>query len=466
MDLMRHHDLIIIGTGSGNTIANKSLRHLDIGIIEESTFGGTCINVGCVPTKMFVHTADIARQVEDSARFGIDAHVDKVRWPDIRDRIFGRIDPISVSGESYRENGPNTTFYDDHAEFVGPRHLRLSSGTELTADRIVIAAGSRPMIPDIEGLDELAASRVHTSDTIMRIDDVPESLAILGGGVIAAEMAHVFSSFGTQVTIVARSERMLRDEDDDVSAAFTAIASDTWDVRRSRIAERVEAAASGVRVHLQTPEGRRDPDPVEAEILLIATGRISNADRLDVQAAGIDLHEDGRIVVDDFQRTTADGVFALGDVSSRWQLKHVANHEARVVRHNLKNPHQLTRADHRFVPQAVFSHPQVASVGTTERELVAAGTPYVSNTVQYGDVAYGWAMEDPTGFVKVLADPGTGLILGAHLLGPDASSLIQPLIQAMSFDLTAHTMARGQYWIHPALAEVVENAVLGLPLER
>jgi mycothione reductase len=469
MDGMRHHDLIIVGTGSGNTIANKRLRHLDIGIVEESTFGGTCINVGCIPTKMFVRAADVAADADDSRRLGVDAHVDKVRWADIRDRIFGRIDTFAVSGREYRENGPNTTFYPEHAEFVGPRRLRLASGDEITADRVVLAAGSRARIPEIDGLDDLGAvgdQRVHTSDTIMRIDELPPSLVILGGGSIAAEMAHVFAAFGTRVTVVARSPHMLRHEDHDVAEAFTAVVSQRWDVRRSRTAHRVEAAGPGVRLHLHDTPGRVDPQHAEGDLLLIATGRIPNSDRLNLDAAGIVTHEDGRVVVDEHQRTTAQGVFALGDLSSPWQLKHVANHEARVIHHNLLHPDAMVRADHRFVPHAVFSQPQVASVGSTERDLAAAGRPYVVGTRKYADVAYGWALEDTTGFAKVLAEPETGLLLGAHIMGPQASSIIQPLIQAMSFELPAHEVARGQYWIHPALPEVVENALLALPLPR
>jgi mycothione reductase len=459
---MRHHDLVIVGTGSGNTIANRQLRHLDIGIVEHSTFGGTCINVGCIPSKMFVHTADLATSTKDSGRFGIDAHVDKVRWIDIRDRIFGRIDPTTEAARRYREEGANTTFYAEHAEFVGRRRLRLASGEDIDAERVVVAAGSRPVIPEIEGFDRVSKHLVHTSDTIMRIDDVPESMVILGGGTIAAEMAHVFSALGTRVSVIARSARLLRVEDDAVSKAFTSIASSRWEVQTSRLAHRIAETGSGVRVHLVDALGRVDPRPVDAELLLVATGRTSNADQLNVDAAGIVTHEDGRIVVDEFQRTTADGVFALGDVSSDWQLKHVANHEARIVRHNLLHPDDMIKVDHRFVPHAVFTHPQVASVGKTERDLVDSNTAYLSSTREYADVAYGWAMEDNTGFVKVLADPDSGQLLGAHLIGPESSSLIQPLIQAMSFGLPVDQMARGQYWIHPALAEAVENALLGL----
>jgi len=169
-------------------------------------------------------------------------------------------------------------------------------------------------------------------------------------------------------------------------------------------------------------------------------------------------------VLDDQQRTTADGIFALGDVCSHQQLKQVANHEMRVVQHNLLYPDSMIDADHRFVPHAVFSEPQVASVGLTEQQAEERGIRYVTAIQDYGSIAYGWAMEDTEHFAKLLADPDTGQLLGAHLIGPQASSLIQPLIQAMSFGLPAHQLARGQYWIHPAMAEVVENALLALPL--
>ncbi len=196
--------------------------------------------------------------------------------------------------------------------------------------------------------------------------------------------------------------------------------------------------------------------------MLVATGRVPNADRLEVSASGVTTHPDGRVVVDAQQRTAVSGIWALGDVSSKHQLKHVANHEARVVQHNLLDPEHPIRSDHRFVPHAIFSSPQIASVGKTENDLLASGTPYVSGIEGYDAIAYGWAMEDTTGFAKVLADPVSGLLLGAHIMGPQASSVIQPVIQAMHFGLPASEMAHGQYWIHPAMPEVVENALLKL----
>jgi mycothione reductase len=176
------------------------------------------------------------------------------------------------------------------------------------------------------------------------------------------------------------------------------------------------------------------------------------------------VHDDGRIVVDEYQRTTVDRIWALGNVCSPYQLKHVSNHEARVVAHNLARPDDLVAADHRYVPSAVFTHPQLATVGLTEEQAREQGLDYVRAVQAFGDVAYGWAMEDTTGMAKVLADRTTGRLLGAHLMGPHSSSLIQPLVHAMSFGQAARDVAQGQYWIHPALAEVVENALLSVPV--
>ena len=216
-------------------------------------------------------------------------------------------------------------------------------------------------------------------------------------------------------------------------------------------------------VDVEGPDGAAT---LTADVLLLATGRIPNGDGLDLDTTGVALDDDGYVVVDEHQQTGRPGIFALGDVSSHHQLKHVANHEARVVQHNLLHPEAMVAADHRYVPHAVFSSPQVASVGLTEEEAFAQGVGYVVGQTAYASTAYGWAMgETGDHVVKVLADPATGLLLGAHLIGPDASSLIQPLIQAMSFGLAAPDVARGQYWIHPAMAEVVENALLALPLD-
>ena len=458
----RHHDLVVIGTGSGNSLVTPELNHLDIGLVEKGTFGGTCLNVGCIPTKMFVLPADRVLEARDAARLGVDVDGVRADWPRIRDRIFGRIDPISHGGEEWREKARNVTLYREQARFVGPMTLDTGTGVTVTADRWVIAAGGRPRLLDVDGLDRVDPDRgVHTSDTIMRMDRLPERVAIVGGGFIAAEFAHILDGLGARVTWLHRGGRLLSPEDHSVSQAFTQIASERYDVRLHTTI----TAAGRVEDHWSlTTRSSLDADDVVVEVdaVLLAVGRVPNTDLLDVDAAGLTCHDDGRLVVDAEQQTVVDGVYALGDVSSDWQLKHVANHEMRVVKHNLLHPHDPIESDHRFVPHAVFTHPQIASFGKTEQELQEAGAHYLSYEQRVGDVAYGWALEDTTGFCKVIVDPDTMQLIGAHLMAPQASSLIQPLIQAAHFGQRADDIAKGQYWIHPALAEVVENALMGL----
>jgi mycothione reductase len=453
-------DLAIIGTGSGNTILDERYAEMSVAISEQGVFGGTCLNVGCIPTKMFVYAADVAQIAREAPRFGVDAHVDDVRWPDIVSRIFGRIDPLSLGGENYRRSSPNVTVFDSHTRFGASRDgryvLQTDSGDEFTAEKVVIAAGSRVVIPPAIAN---CGVEYYTSNTIMRIPELPEHLVIVGGGFVAAEFAHIFCALGTRVTLVIRGGTLLKGHDDTVMMRFTDIAAKKWEIRSH--VEVIGARQDGRGITLML----NDESTLHADALLVATGRVPNGDLLDADRAGVDV-KNGRVVVDEYQRTCARGIFALGDVSSQYMLKHVANHEARVVRHNLlqdwDDTEALVASDHRFVPSAVFTDPQIASVGLTENQARAKGFKVGVKVQDYSDVAYGWAMEDTTGFAKIIVDDDTGQILGAHLMGHQASSLIQPVVQAMSFGLGAQDMARGQYWIHPALPEVIENALLAL----
>ncbi|MEV0086026.1 mycothione reductase [Saccharopolyspora sp. NPDC050642] len=465
---MRHFDLVIIGSGSGNSILDDRFADWDVAVVEKGigpndAYGGTCLNVGCIPTKMFVHTADVAAAPAGGAKLGVDLELRDVRWRDIRDRIFGRIDEISTGGRRYRAEGsPNVTLYAGVARFTGVKQLTVETPTgpeTITADRFVVASGGRPAIPDIPGLDQAG---YYTSDTVMRLDELPARMIIMGTGFVGAEFAHVFSALGVDVTMIGRSGRVLRAEDTDISERFTELAAARWNLRLNRKEISVERDGDLVRLHLEGPEGA---EVVEAEALLIAIGRVPNSDLLDAAAGGLELTADGKIKADATQLTSVDGVWAMGDISSEHELKHVANHEMRVVQHNLLHPDEPIESDHRFVPHAVFSAPQIAAVGLTEQEAQQRGVSYVTSIQDYAGIAYGWAMEDKTGFAKLLADPDTGQLLGAHIIGPQAPTLLQPLIQAMQFGLNARTMARGQYWIHPGMPELVENALLNLPLK-
>ena len=456
MERVTHYDLAVIGTGSGNSIVDERFADWRVAILEENHFGGTCLNVGCIPTKMLVYPADLARSAMHGPALGVETAFNRARWPEIRDRVFGRIDPIAGGGKTYRESLPNVDVYDGHASFADDHTLATGTGEQITADQIVIAVGTRVDVAQIPGLDEVT---VHTSDTVMRLDELPARMTIIGGGYVAAEFAHIFSALGTEVTQVNRGKLLLRDHDEEISERFTQLAARQWDLRTSTLPTRVSRSGEAIEVSLS------DGSVLETDVLLMATGRVSNADRLGLEHTSIELDEETLIRVDEQQRTTAKGIWALGDVTGAHQLKHVANHEARTVQHNLLHPEDLVASDHRFVPSAVFTSPQIASVGLTAQQARDEGVGHLTAVERYGDVAYGWAMEDDDHFVKLLSDPSGLKLLGAHVIGPQASLLLQPLVQAMSTGQTIPEIARGQYWIHPSLAEVVENALLKFGVE-
>lgn len=452
-----HYDLIIIGAGSGNSIINEQMDGWRIAMVERGLFGGTCLNVGCIPTKMLVYAADVARsaRADEALPYGVHTTFEGADWPAIVQRVFGRIDPIAEGGRQYRHQLPNVDVYEVDARFIAERTLQVGDRT-ISADRVVIAAGAHAFIPPIPGLDEVP---FHTSDTIMRIPRLPDRLVILGGGFVATELGHVFASLGSQVTIVNRGHRLLVNEDDDVSERFTELARQRYVTILGARVERVFMTAAGCGLHVRNDDGVHE---LECDQLLVATGRMSNGRQLDAHAGGIELDGFDNVVVDAYGRTTSPGVWALGDVVGRYMLKHMANGEARAVQHNLLHPDDLQPFDTRPAPRAVFSDPQVGSVGVTEQDAVRRGLRHVAVTHDYGGAAYGWALEDTTSFCKLIGDPVTRTLLGAHVIGYQASMLVQLLVQGMHLGTTVDEMAHGQIWIHPALTEVVEQALLAL----
>jgi mycothione reductase len=266
-------------------------------------------------------------------------------------------------------------------------------------------------------------------------------------------MGHVFSALGARVSLFNRSDVLLGTQDEEISQRFTELFARRVDLHLQHLPSKVERVDGAIRVHCAG-------EIVEVDELLVATGREPNSDLLDAEQGGLTCHHHGTIVVDEHMRTVVDGVWAIGDIANDFQLKHVANHEAATAFWNIAHPDDLRAIDYRAVPAAVFSNPQVASVGSTEQEARAQQLDYVVGRRDYSSTAYGWALADDTSFAKVLVDRGTGLIIGGHVMGPQAASLIQPLVQAMQFGQTAEQLANEPFWIHPALTEVIENALL------
>ena len=466
-------DLCIIGTGSGNSILTEEFEGLSVALVDagigpRGSFGGTCLNVGCIPTKMYVLPADHARAPQEARRVGVDLSVAMpVDLTAIRDRIYARIDPIADAGLAYREGQEHVRVLRGLARFVDEHTLVVDEPTgprAVRAQRFVLAAGSRTRWPAAPGFDDpaLRSTVVLDSDELVRNGTLPRRLLILGGGVEAAEFAHIYSAYGSEVTIVNRGPRLLGKIDHEIADAFTALTAGRATVRLGQSVTGVRTHGDDVVVTTRPVDAAEGEVEYRADLVLVCQGRIPNGDLLDLAAAGVAVDADGFVVVDEHQRTSRPHIWALGDVCSPWMLKHVANFEARVVRHNLLHPEDLRSAEHDVVPAAIFGYPQIATVGATEQELRAAGTDYVVKVQRYADVAYGWAMEDSEHVVKVLGEPGTGRVLGAHLMGPQASTLIQPIVQMMTLGTDTGRMVRSQYWIHPALTEVVENALLGM----
>ena len=450
-----HYDLVIIGAGSGNSIIGPEMDGWRIAMVERGLFGGTCLNRGCIPSKMLIYPADLAEHAKHNERFGIRTQFLGADWPAIVHRVFDRIDPIAEGGREYRHSLPNVDVYEHSAHFVGERELEVGD-VRISGERVVIAAGARSFVPDVPGIDDVP---FHTSDSILRIAHQPEHLIVLGGGFIATELGHVFQALGSKVTIINRGHRLLQAEDHDVSQRFTEQAAHRFDLALGAKVHRISMTSTGVSVHLTCDGGERT---IDGDVLLVAAGRIPNSDQLQVHNAGIETNPDGSVRVDEFGRTSAPGVWALGDINGRHQLKHMANGEAKVVRHNLVHPDDLHTYDERPAPHAVFTSPQIGAVGLTEHQAAATGEPFVVISHAYGDAAYGWAMEDTTGFCKLIGDPRTRTVIGAHIIGHQASMLVQLLVQGMHLGNTVDEMASGQVWIHPALSEVVEQALLKL----
>ena len=315
----------------------------------------------------------------------------------------------------------------------------------------MIAAGTRPSVPDIPGLLDVP---YITSDQALRLPEQPRRLAIVGGGFVAAEMAHFFGALGTDVTLIHRRQLLLREEDDDVSRRFTEVYQRKFnmllDAQVSRAVSRGNEIALEVAINGSTAE-------VVADALLIATGRIPNTDLLNVAATGVETDTRGFIKTDEYLETGVAGIWALGDIVGKYLLKHSANLEASYATNNIFNPDGKVAVDYWAMPHAIFASPQVAGVGLTEQGAERMGVDYVTATYDYKNTAYGSSIEDRDGFVKVLADLETGAIVGGHIIGTDASILIQEIVNPMRMGLNTDAITQSIY-VHPALPEVVQRA--------
>ncbi|MDY6761791.1 MAG: dihydrolipoyl dehydrogenase [Candidatus Nanohaloarchaea archaeon] len=447
---MQEFDLIVVGAGSGLDVASAAANQgLDVAVVEEGPLGGTCLNRGCIPSKMLIHRADVAEDIQRSERFGIDAGIDGIRFSDMTREVNAEVREDAENIKKGIQSSDQHTLFQEEARFVDGKTLAVG-GEEITADRIVIAAGTRPIVPPVDGLDTVD---YLTSKEALELEEQPDRLVIIGGGYIAAELAHFYGALGTDITIIEMSDTLVGNEDEEIREAFTDVFSEKYDVHLGYQASQVEEENEEITVEAETGDG--DEISVTGDELLVAAGRRPNTDTLAVEEAGIDTDDRGFIETDERLRTNVDGVYALGDIAGNWMFKHAANYEAEVVFRNMfgEEDHDV---DYTAMPHAIFSSPQIAGVGKTEQELKDDDMDYLVGRYDYADTGMGSALKEENGFAKALVDHDTGEILGFHVLGPHASILIHEVLVAMRNGGTVQDI-RSTIHIHPALSEVVSR---------
>jgi dihydrolipoamide dehydrogenase len=447
----KKYDVVVIGAGSGLLISSEAARRgLKTAVIEQGPFGGTCLNRGCIPSKMLIHSADVMETVQKAKDFGIAAKVTGVNWKQIVSRATRTVETEARQILQGNKSAKNITVYRDTAKFVGMKKMKVGKDT-LVADNIFICAGTRPSAPPIPGLESV---KYITSDEALRLQKQPKSLVIIGGGYIASELAHFFGALGTKVTILQRSDKLLTNEDSEIAAAFTKAFAKKHAIVLNANTQRVFRKGKDIAVEYTVGNRKQT---VVGEQLLVATGRVPNTDILDVAKTGLVTFKPGFVKTNEFMETNVQGIWAIGDIAGVYLFKHSANLEAEHAAHNAFNPNGKVAVPYFAMPHAVFSSPQIGSVGMTEDELKAKRIPYAVGRYAFHKVAYGHSIEDRDGFVKVLADPKTRQIFGCHILGTDAATLIHEVIVAMKHNLAVDDVVNTVH-VHPALPEVIQRA--------
>ncbi len=451
---MKEFDVIVIGAGSGLRISSKAAElGLKTALIDEGPFGGTCLNRGCIPSKILIHSADVAENIKNSKFFGIESKINKINWDKIQERVKNIVNSAAKDIEEGNMGQKNITIYKKRAEFVDSKVLKI--GNELiTGKKIFICAGGRPFIPKIKGLEKVD---YITSDEALFLKKLPKKMAILGGGYISAELCHLFSSLGVNVTIIYRGNKLLKHEDEEISEKYTEIAFKKYSLMLNT--DVIEVDKTGKNILIKVNEKNKIKNLI-VDSLLITTGRTPNTDLLKVEKSGIEIDENGFIKVNEYLETNVDNIWAIGDIVGKYLFKHSANLEADVCVQNALTNKNI-KVDYKAMPHAIFTSPQIAGVGYTEQELKEKRIKYLVGKYQYIDTGMGTALNDEDGFVKILVDVETRKILGCHIIGSDASTLIHEIIVAMKNDLTVDQIASTVH-IHPALSEVIQRACLSV----
>jgi mycothione reductase len=448
---MKQYDVIVIGAGDGGlaiafTAASENLK---VALIDKSTVGGTCVNNGCVPSKTLIAAADRVVEIKEAARLGIRADIRDIDFKAVMKRmrraVFGGRRAITDALAATLE----IDFVGSECRFIDDRTVE-AGGEKRRGKKIFIASGTRPSVPPMRGLDGVP---YLTNESVLKLGKKPQSLVVIGGGYVGLEYAHFFSALGTRVTVIDRNHVLLPFEEPEIS-----------DLLRKELGRRVDlllgAEADEVRRSggVYTVRLKRDArgKKISAEAVMVAAGRMSNADLLRVGNAGIETDAAGFIKVDEFLRTNKKHIWAVGDANGRAMFTHAADKEAELAWHNATRRKKVAM-DFASVPHAVYTWPQIASVGMTEARA-ARDRDLLVGRAKYSDTVMGEAIGEQEGFAKAVVDKATQRILGFHLIGPHAAMLIQEVANAVMRRETVKSVA-GCMHIFPALSNLITETL-------
>lgn len=449
------YDVVVIGSGSGvQAVENAVEAGLRTALVDNGPAGGTCLNLGCIPSKMLIAAADRVMEIREAQRFAISAKISVIDFKKIMAEMKQAVVPDHEQIHKGLKNSAGFDYYEGMGRFTGDMTLEINS-RQICGKTFFIASGARPVIPDIAGLER---TDFLTSNTVLDLEELPESLAIIGGGYIAAEYAHFFEAMGSRVTIFQNQKRLIPAEEPEISDSLADALSERISIKTDVTIDRVNQNGNSVEIsYRQNASGANNS--LTAERVLVAAGRKSNADRLSVEKTGIKTDEKGFIKTDEYLETTRKGIWAFGDANGKYMFTHVANAEAAQGWENATGK-EKRKFDYNAVPRAIFTWPPIASVGLKEAEAKKSHDVMVG-TAGYNRCAMGMALRENKGFAKAILDRQSLELLGFHIMGPHAPIVIQEVVNAMAAGRRPGLVLSGMH-IHPALNELVMKTFSGL----